>query len=43
MVNRLRHDTAEFVQQNAQHALTVLQLNSLKFRTRLLQEVANGI
>jgi hypothetical protein len=43
MVNRLRHDTAEFVQQNARRALTVLQLNSLKFRTRLLQEVANGI
>jgi heparosan-N-sulfate-glucuronate 5-epimerase len=41
--NRLRHDSTEFVQENARRALTILQLNSLKYRTRFLHEVANGI
>jgi hypothetical protein len=32
MFNRVRHDTTEFVQLYARRAMTVLQLNSLKYR-----------
>ncbi len=43
MVNRFRHDTTEFLQVNARRALTIMQLNSLKYRSRLLRAVADGI
>jgi heparosan-N-sulfate-glucuronate 5-epimerase len=39
----LRHDTTQFLQVNARRALTILQLNSLKYRTRFLHALANGI
>ncbi|MGH9857184.1 MAG: D-glucuronyl C5-epimerase family protein, partial [Acidobacteriota bacterium] len=32
MLNRIRHDTTEFVQLNARRTITILQLNSLKYR-----------
>jgi heparosan-N-sulfate-glucuronate 5-epimerase len=41
--NRFRHDATEFLQENARRALTVLRLNSLKYRTRFLHAIANGI
>ena len=43
ILNRLRHDSTEFLQVNARRALTLLQLNSLKYRTRFLDAVASGI
>jgi hypothetical protein len=43
IVSRIRHDATEFVQVNARRALTLLQLNSLKYRTSFLQSFANGI
>jgi heparosan-N-sulfate-glucuronate 5-epimerase len=41
--NRFRHDCTEFLQANARRALTIMQLNSLRYRTRFLQAVASGM
>jgi heparosan-N-sulfate-glucuronate 5-epimerase len=41
--NRFRHDTTEFLQVNARRALTVLRLNSLKYRTPFPPPIASGI
>jgi heparosan-N-sulfate-glucuronate 5-epimerase len=41
--NRVRHNCTELLQVNARRALTVLHLNSLKYRTRFLHALADGI
>jgi hypothetical protein len=40
--NRLQHDSTEFLQINARRALTILQLNSLKYRSGFFHALANG-
>lgn len=43
MANRFRHDTTAFLQVNVRRALTILHLDSLKYRTPFPPPIASGI